>query len=498
MSCFRPKLTALASLLLAAAVVPSCKSRKETISSDLEEAGFKMTAEDWFRASRENNVEVLKKFLTGGFSKDTRDENGNMALHLAAAAGAEKSGELLLDRGIPIDIRGQAGRTPLMAAVIANQPAMVKWLLRQGADPKLKDEENFKALMLAVREGSPGSVEELAAYDREDLDGALLLAALLGQADVIDSLTNYGASVYSRMENDGRTPLMIAAENGHQESVKLLLEIGSSRYTTDAEGRTAAMLAEEGGHTEIAALINREPLPDELAIESPETISAEMDAFVAAAEEEQLPAGPDPSAPRMERASADATVKAKHPSRPIDGAVLGAAGSATGAKPAQAPVIMRHYRETDMPVEIAGIQADSATLRIPGRAGVGGPREVAVKVGQNIPGSNRLYVVRVKRRMEDSKVTDGKPMEVAVVEIGDRESGVTREWISGRASTAHDPIALVEDPATGARYTAKPGQRFKSADGGEYVVSDVRPNQIIIEDLADGTVTTVPLVGPRG
>lgn len=494
MSCFHPKLTALASLLLAAAAVSSCKSRKETISSALEEAGFKMTAEDWFRASRENNVEVLKKFLTGGFSKDTRDENGNTALHAAAAAGAEKAAGLLLDRGIPIDIRGQGNRTPLMAGVIANKPPMVKWLLRQGADPKLKDSENFKALMLAVREGSAGSVEELAAYDRDDLDGALLLAALLGRADVIDSLTNYGASVYARMESDGRTPLMVAAENGHLEAVKLLLEIGSSRYTTDAEGRTAAMLAEEGGHTEIAALINREPPPDELAIESPEKISAAMDAFVAAAEGE-VPAGSETSAPRTEGASANTPGKTKRPaSRPIHGVVLGAANGGRPSKPGQAPVVMRHYRETDVPVEIAGVQADSATLRVPG----GGRREVAVKVGQNIPGSNRLYVVRVKRRLEDSKVTDGKAMEVAVVEIGDRESGVTREWISGRASTAHDPIALVEDPATGARYTAKPGQRFKSADGREYVVSDVRPNQIVIEDLGDGSVRTVPLVGPRG
>ncbi len=483
MSCPRLRLSALTSLLLAAVAVPSCKDRKETVSSDLEEAGFTMTTGDWFRATREDNVEALKKFLSGGFSKDTRDDNGNTALHVAASSGAEKSAGFLLDRGIPIDIRGQAGRTPLMSAVIENKPPMVKWLLRQGADPKLKDDENFKALMLAVREGSAGSVGELASYDREDLDAALLLAALLGRADVIDSLTNYGASVYARMENDGRTPLMIAAENGHTDAVKLLLDIGSSRYTTDAEGKTAAMLAEEGGHPEIAALINREPPPEELAIESPERISAEMDEFVAAAEGD---------VPAESAAGGGGTVK--RVSRPIDGAVLGAFTPEKPAKADQPPVIMRHYRETDVPVEVAGVNGDSASLRVSG----GSPRQVTVKQGQNIPGSDRLFVVRVKRRIEDSKVSDGKSMEVSVVEIGDRKSGATREWISGRPSTAHDPIALVEDPATGARYTAKPGQRFKSADGREFVVSDVRPNQIVIEDLSDGTVRTVPLVGPRG
>lgn len=518
MSCSRQRLLAVASVLMVVAAVPACRDRKTTLSTDLQDAGFQMTDADWFRACQENNVEVMKRFLSGGFSKDARDGNGNTALHVAAAAGAENAAKFLLDRGMPVDVRGQAGRTPLMAAVVSDKPKMVKWLLRQGADPKVKDEENFKALMLAVRDGSAGSVAELASYDREDLDAALLLASLLGKAEVIDSLTNYGASVYARMEDDGRTPLMIAAENGHKEAVNLLLEIGASRYTTDGEGRTAAHLAEEAGHTEIVALINREPAPEELALESPEQISAEMDEFVAAAEGDVPPqsgyrAAASGDAPAVNASGGEMLpAPGKRASRPIDGAVLGARGGAQGpaadgsaggdasrsadarTKAAAPPVIMRHYRETDVPLEVAGVSGDSATLKV----SAGSRKEITVKAGQEISGTGGLYVVRVKRRMEDSKVTDGQPMEVAVVEVADRRTGQSREWISGRPSTAHDPIALVEDPVTGARYTARPGQRFKSADGGEFVVTDVRPNQIVIENLTDGTVVTVPLVGPRG
>ncbi|RYD35568.1 MAG: hypothetical protein EOP87_07145, partial [Verrucomicrobiaceae bacterium] len=433
MSCSRQRLLAVASIFMVVAAVPSCRDRKTTISTDLQDAGFQMTDGDWFRACQENNVEVMKRFLSGGFSKDARDGNGNTALHVTAAAGAQDAAKYLLDKGVPVDVRGHTGRTPLMAAVIADQPKMVKWLLRQGADPKLKDDENFKALMLAVRDGSAGSVAELASYDREDLDAALLLAALLGKADVIDSLTNYGASVYARMEDDGRTPLMIAAENGHADAVTLLLEIGASRYTTDGEGRTAANLAEEGGHPDIAALINREPAPEELALESPEQVSAEMDEFVAAAEGDVPPqSGYGAEAPGdvtgvdvagvdvagVDVAGVDVaggTGKVERPapgkrvSRPIDGAVLGvvdgagtpapdgSAGNDGGgtspapgaaAKVARPPVIMRHYRETDVPLEVTGVSGDSATLEI----SAGTRKEITVKAGQEIAGTGGLYV----------------------------------------------------------------------------------------------------------
>ena len=89
-------------------------------------------------------------------------------------------------------------------------------------------------------------------------------------------------------------------------------------------------------------------------------------------------------------------------------------------------------------------------------------------------------------------------MEVSVVEVRDSATGTTRDLISGVPANAHDPVALVEDSTTGRRYTATPGQRFKSADGAEFIISDVRPNQIVIEDAASGSTQTIPLRGPRG
>ena len=366
-----------------------------------------------------------------------------------------------------------------MAAVIADQTAMVRWLLRQGADPKLKDKDGFRPLMLAVREGKPGSVAELAAYDREDLDPALLMAALVGRADVIDALTNFGASVYARME-DGRTPLMIAAENGHADAAKLLLDIGASRFTTDPDGRTAADIATAAGHPDIAALISRDPLPADLTLDTPAEIAGSMDALV-----DRAVVKSSGSAPKLAA------------SIPIEGERLGkaVANQATpGDEPfSMPPLVMRHYREKEVPIHVRTVQGETATVTIAGAAN----RDVKLRAGDLIPGS-KLVVVRVRRRMEDSKVNLGKPSEISVVEVRDGSTGKTREWISGVPSNAHDPVALVEDASTGKRYIAAPGQHFKAADGTEYLISEVRPNQMVIKDIASGSVRTIPLRGPRG
>jgi hypothetical protein len=497
-------ISSCAIIVVSLTLLPSCKQRGEAEKSDLSEAGYQLTAQDWFRASRDNDAAALRKFTSAGFSASTLDEAGDSALHAAATSGALATADFLLNQGLSVDLRGASARTPLMAAVSSKQTAMVRWLLRQGADPRLKDEEGFNPLMLAVREGSSGAVAELAAYTRKDLDPALLLAALVGRAEVIDELTNYGASIYARMD-DGRTPLMIAAENGHTEAVKLLLDIGSSRFTVSSDGRTAADFAEN--FPEIVALIARDPVAAEMRLESPTELAESLDAFVVSAVAELAASEASPS--EGPRAADLAAVAGPSPTRkptvPLDGARLSAAvasQAATGHGSPQVeapeafsmpPLVMRLYREKELPVNVQSIRGDTATLTLVGAS----PREVQVRVGETIPGSS-LVVVNVRRRMEDSKVNPGAAAEISVMEVRDADSGITREWIAGIPSKAHDPVALVEDETTGKRYIASPGQRFTSAEGMEYLITAVRPNQMVIQESASGAVRTIPLRGPRG
>lgn len=575
-------LFALVFLLPFPLLTPACKPKSEAAKSELSEAGYQFTTDGWFQATRENDTSAMKKFLANGFDPLTADPSGDSALHIAAANGAQEAADLLLSRGISIDHRGTAERTPLMSAVIGNQTSMVKWLLRQGADPLAQDQEGYIPLMIAVRESAVGPLAELAPYNRDDLDKALLVASLMGNSPAIDALTNYGASVYARMP-DGRTPLMLAAQNGHLEASDLLVEIGASRLAIDADGRTAADLATDAGHQDIAALINRDPLPDELALNTPEQIADEMERFVDEAAidipttDDAQPTNPETSdpdptdpAPTPDLAANETDPSTEpaapeNPSRtpwnapipgqgggafgdlppsptrqpavPLAGKVIGRpttsdptpdlAGQPTPTRqplaanntpdapeaaqdpenptppsesitpPATAtvapPLVMRHYRQRELPIEVRTVEAETATILIAGPQ----PREIKVREGQTIPNS-RLVVVKLQRRMQDLKDSSAGPVEVSVVELRDSSTGSTRELISGVPSAAHDPIALVEDTTTGQRYTATTGQRFRSIDGTEFLITDVRPNQLVIEDTTNGTVQTIQLRGPRG
>ncbi|OYV03788.1 MAG: hypothetical protein CFE26_20310 [Verrucomicrobiales bacterium VVV1] len=134
---------ASATAVLLAFALLGCKSRQEASSNNLGDAGYQLTATDWFRAAADDNPVALELFLKGGMEIGTKTADGNAALHIAAAAGAMKSGKFLLDHKVAIDEPGAGGRTPLMESIVAGKTEMTRWLLKQGADRKAKDPEGF-------------------------------------------------------------------------------------------------------------------------------------------------------------------------------------------------------------------------------------------------------------------------------------------------------------------------------------------------------------------
>jgi ankyrin repeat protein len=116
----------------------------------------------------------------------------------------------------------------MSAAMHANDPATVRRLIEAG--------------------------EPIDASDVGMLRTPLLWAAEYGHTDLVRFLLDRGADIEDRAD-EGESPLMLAAFGGHRDAVQVLLERGADPdYVTD-KGWDAVMFAELGKHDGVAALI---------------------------------------------------------------------------------------------------------------------------------------------------------------------------------------------------------------------------------------------------
>jgi hypothetical protein len=133
----------------------------------------------------------------------------------------------------------------------------VKALLAAGADAQVRNTAGLSPLAAAVLAGQAAVVAILADRAPGALDHALQLAAVKGHTPVMSVLMDRGASPHA-VSVDGRTPMMFAAQYGHMEAVKLLRQRGGAVTALDDQLKTPANYAEENDHSEIASYL-REP-----------------------------------------------------------------------------------------------------------------------------------------------------------------------------------------------------------------------------------------------
>lgn len=151
------------------------------------------------------------------------------------------------------------------------------------------------ALVLAIREGSAAVVQDLLAHPGTDLERravngntALMMAAFKRDGDTVRALLDKGAKVnqpgwtalhYAAASGDAAiaqlliergakldalsprpsgavTPLMMAAREGQDGIVRLLLAKGANAGLKNTEGFTAAQLAKQAGHDNLAGLLS--------------------------------------------------------------------------------------------------------------------------------------------------------------------------------------------------------------------------------------------------
>lgn len=84
-------------------------------------------------------------------------DQGKTALHIASDYGRPATCALLIERGLPVDVRTtQTKRTPLHDAASSGRASVVQVLLAAGADPSAKDAYGTTPLDVASLRGYPG------------------------------------------------------------------------------------------------------------------------------------------------------------------------------------------------------------------------------------------------------------------------------------------------------------------------------------------------------
>jgi ankyrin repeat protein len=185
------------------------------------------------------STDMIQLLLKNGADANSANPDGETALHLVARANNLEAARLLVKAGAKVDPREKLGeQTPLMWAVARRHPAMVEYLISQGADVNARG---------AIRDYQRVATAESRAksLDRGGLT-PLLYAARENCRECADILIKHGADV--NLPDPSRVvPLVIAMINGNFDIAKKLIEAGADVNQWDIYGQSPLHVAIGGG-----------------------------------------------------------------------------------------------------------------------------------------------------------------------------------------------------------------------------------------------------------
>ncbi|HTH59922.1 MAG TPA: ankyrin repeat domain-containing protein [Paraburkholderia sp.] len=130
--------------------------------------------------------------------------------------------------------------------------------LASGMDPNATDDQGMPLIVIAAREKSDKVAALLVANPKTNIEAedragenAMMLAALNGDQDLVKLLISKDAEVNKK----GWAPLHYAAANGHDDIVKLLLDNSAYVDAGSPNGTTPLMMAARGNHLSTVKLL---------------------------------------------------------------------------------------------------------------------------------------------------------------------------------------------------------------------------------------------------
>lgn len=162
------------------------------------------------------NKDALRSLLQRKADVNGLQVDGTTALHWAVRHDDLVTADLLIKAGAKVSIANREGATPMLLAAMNGNAAMIERLLKAGADPNAP----------------------LSQFG----DTALMMASRTGKPDAVKMLLSHGAQVNAKETWGDTTALMWAVAEGYPAAVKMLIDAGAnvntaSKFVPSATGR---------------------------------------------------------------------------------------------------------------------------------------------------------------------------------------------------------------------------------------------------------------------
>ncbi len=218
-------------------------------------------------AATRNHIPMMRAILKESCADiNFHDSKSRTALWHAAHDGAISAVRFLTANSrIKIDCRDHEGLTPLAIAAVNGKGTIVRLLLEKGANPDVEDHHHRTVLSLAAENERDDIVRTLIRRRRKRADintrgphgrTPLWYAAFACRDSVVKILARHYNVKVDLPDDEGRTPLSIAAGIGSCSQVETLLASGADRNIVDHAGKTAMAWATRGGHQAVCELLS--------------------------------------------------------------------------------------------------------------------------------------------------------------------------------------------------------------------------------------------------
>lgn len=197
---------------------------------------------------------ILEILLKMGAKKDVKNKKGQAAIHIAVGTASVECTQVLVNHGCDVSIQDSDNDTAMHDAIgqTEGQPAILTAVLNaRTANFSIQNGKGFNVLQWATLKNNSQAVEVAVEKNKGIVNDkmkegftALHVAAANDYVELCSILVTKGKANINAVDDNLRTPLIVAVSQTHKRSVEFLITCGCDVNAKDENGNTALHIAQ--------------------------------------------------------------------------------------------------------------------------------------------------------------------------------------------------------------------------------------------------------------